>query len=466
MKWRPRYSLLTLLLAAFCAGCILLLWRNGAAWRIDRFIPDGNPTPSPARHFSRDMHWMLSVAVEREKAPAKYDATLWNLDTGVAAGSIALGYGLDRVQLSGDGQYVAILIKKPQGISVDYEVRIVRAATGQLLANVPIKCERYSDLIFCADNKSLIVENNWIRFIPSIEVVSWGETNHITGCFFDPEAQRKHDAEIARKTKLTADAKTLREFSANSRELYVRSYASPSGKILLTQVGFNDSPSTIWDLNTGQKLYDTVLHLDEFGTAHFVGDDKLAFEKTDGTLKDARYVRIVELTTGTELMRSFDYSLRYSTGSDVDYSRDGQRLIVSDRNESNTSAARIWDVKQGLLDFKYGGESVNFGNISPKGTRFAIGNQVESNFSVRIYDVNTSKLLIDLPDPDNQDDGEFRFGPNDDTLNYYNNSGFYIYHRHHPEPWWGLACTLEFWFAAVSFLALAASIFRDRRVLA
>ena len=160
---------------------------------------------------------------------------------------------------------------------------------------------------------------------------------------------------------------------------------SPDGKTIVTTG--DDQTAKLWDADTGEKLLTLYGHTDSVSFAVFSPDGtRLATSSFD------RHTKIWDVATGRELM---DIAGHLRDLSSVGFSPDGQRIVTS----SADSTAKVWSIapSRELLTL-VNGPAISFTEgselaYSPDGSRLVVAN---SDPEPKVWDVKTSKLLFSL----------------------------------------------------------------------
>lgn len=445
MRWKPRFSLLTLLLAAVCTGCGLLLWRNWAPWQFEReflLSEDGNDTP-----------------VSGDDTVSRY------------LRDVQLRHRVSRQIPSGSGSAYShdASLYVTWSESTDGEQRLEVWSTETCLRITALNTEflgRYGhgdgagapDLGFSADNRTLFAGGVLYKFRVSDYGMPIGNQGLADRLGISNEPDFRLRAASARQDALKAQ--NLNDFMLAVRLLDVKTEVSPTGKWLVTSIN-KESTSQVWDLTSGKRLSELNfnMYLGLESPRFYLNDERIL-------LTSGRGLSIVDVRSGaTEALPS---SL---TTIFAFMSKDGNRMLLDE-----SARACVWDVRQkralfSIKTFADNNSRLWLGPISPDGRQVLVqpapfGEMHGQNSAPpirQIIDIESNETVAVLNEPSVLLISQFL--DDNEHLVSHGQRSVTIWQRRRPERWWGIAWLPEFWALVVCAAALIWSIQRDRKLL-
>jgi len=235
---------------------------------------------------------------------------------------------------------------------------------------------------------------------------------------------------------------------------------SSSGRRVVTY-GVNESSvdrpvasCRIWDVHTGECVAD----IEPVSSYACTADGGRVAVVRGGR----HFVSLIDPETATETGRltgAVEDALRLS------FSPDGEQLLTAGEH-----GVRLWEVETGRCVLRVTPRELDFGwsssdgpicfstDLSPDGSRLVTRRVVVGG---RMWDTRTGALLASL-----RDIGMFHFlGDQRLLVNRSSGTSWSILRRVRPEQWWGVFWFWHFWVIVGLSVALAWSVWRDRREL-
>lgn len=462
MKLLPRFSLLTLLLAAITAGCALLLWRNWAPWQVEcvmrmKFVC-----------FSADGHWMAISDASRESLPRHaqfWDVKAWKVLSSIELETPESAESLPLIRAISNAGTRAVLSRIPSRTMTVLDTR-----TGSRIDKMEYQYTFTPDFRslpkFSNDGASIFYDSRIWRIGSNERALEIGMLGAPAIDAVDnssPAFQRARTGAIR--------AKTLTEFWEHVKRIWrVRSVMSSSGKLLFTNLD-DTNVSQIWDFATQQKIGELPGQISEHFTLSS-NDDRIAFTDVPNPfvysarspqmliagIPSGRIVVAIPWKTETGMIYS-EVSPNLSVdGKHLAYLRDGKYLS-------------LWNEGVGLNHTNIQLENSEM-SFSPDGRILAVQLPADGSDAdrarVTLLDSSNGGVIATLKH------NEYHFEPHfladglhlkTETETETGNSTVF-WRKHRPEAWWGLACLPEFWALCVCLTALLHSFRRDKKILA
>jgi hypothetical protein len=452
MNLRPKFSMLTLLLASMLSGSAGLLWLHWEPWHAVFNIEKTSWYPS----FSNDSRFWLTHDFSRSNVAADY---LWarlnairmiDLNTGQTCSSAKLGEeALMRIwRLSPDGTR-AICQYDTQRDMVS-GTQLYELALWNIQRDGPF--ERVAgnhEAFFMANGKLMALNGSWR--------------------FHDPFGPRP-DKAVEERVRGVAElfdaiyaAKTLPEFARVTSGIGVDAFPDQSGNFLVTHAWGADRYQ-LWDLNSmtrcstqavpaGSQLAVTFKPEANAGYAHLTPDG-------NRLIVDAlRHPFVYDTRSGASV------GVFKQNAQSKDFTHDGSRLLLEDSRH-----VIVWDVDKDSTITVTRNTALRAHQFSPDGTRVAA--YYATGDGIEILDSNSGATLAVLG-ANNGIGTETPLGftplgftPDGEsflTYHFENNRRATIWKRRRPEWWWGVAWLPELWMTAAFTALLCWSLRRDWR---
>ncbi len=468
MRWRPKFSLLSLLLLSLLSGGVFALYWHRAPWFVAYTLHD-IPPDSPVA-FSADGRLALGV-MDNKKSPR--ELALVDLSTGQVTVAPTTCYCDIRVlALAPDGSRAAVWC---DAIPRRYDLPFVAGkpfASAQHSSWTPeIKSMSYDmwlidlrktlppkrvarvqgrtppQLCFSADGKMVFTsELNVYDAYSGVPIPLGLGTNNFT-------ESNRYVFDEARDA--AEETRSFVEFGGFATQFYVSGVVDPNGKFLLTRVrSGRPGQHQLWDLTTQTKCGDPKLPT----PAHphstiFIGSERL-LQKVGNVL------RLCDARTGKELsiFGRPDVAAGYCF-----MNREGVNL-----NQSNTSCFLPWiaSADHFTLHLEEPGDAP-----TPNRSWLSDLNENGSTPDGNSFLLRTGKSeVLCILNGHGVNKGIAGIAPGEETIllpiHIPPDVGLQVCKRRRPEQWWGYAWLPAFWAVAIFAPLLAWSLRRDWRFAA
>ena len=451
MKWRPKFSLRTLVLLVIAIGCGLLLWRNGAAWRLEREIDTG---PTCYARMSSNSRWLVAAQQKGGDEHLLGDIEVWDLEQSRRVFTAANQGKLKEFALTDDGRFVACLYDDKEKVS---RLRVWETKAGKLIHDATIKEDGAN---YWENDFAISPDGHWVRTSASLvrvgapeDIVPTGGAHVLVGCIIDSVGQQRYDDHLKLETKLATSATQMRDFFAHTDELRVTTTISPSRKWLLTSIA-DSGRMQVWDWCAQTKREEIPHTIGIFGCdiLFLKNEEQLAIAER-GVVRDA-CTRIVARATGDEIAK-FPGKLQTRFVPTQQTSRDGNRIIV----EKEGDRYCLWDIaaQKELWHFpntEYAPPACY--TVSPDGSCVAY-DYSEDTACVDVATGNVTRLM--------NCQNLLQFGADSNCLYTQGERSVQVWRKIRPAAWWGVAWLGEFWAVVASVAALGWSVWNDRKYL-
>ena len=317
--------------------------------------------------------------------------------------------GDELLTLSGHNDIVLAVAFSPDGAkiatgSVDETAKLWDAGTGEALLTLSGHTGNVFSVAFSSDGTRLATASSdnttkvWDTETGTQLFSLNGHTGFIFGVAFSPDGTwlaTASDDDTAKVWDLTP-----------SRELFTLAVGDPIGSVAFGPDGTKLATAArahtfVWDMATGQRLYELQGHTDFIDTVRFspacVSAPEAPVERCGTRLVTASQdgtARVWDLTTQREL---FSLPVGQAGNLATAFSPDGKRLGTT--GEGNTIA--IWDAASGKKLRTIPGHSAPVVQVvfNAAGTQLATVSENPED-GIKIWDANTGKDLFTLPEDD------------------------------------------------------------------
>ncbi|MEO6612120.1 MAG: caspase family protein [Chitinophagaceae bacterium] len=332
-------------------------------------------------------------------------AIIWDGNTGVFLAELkGHSQGVFSAFFSHDSKKIATT-------SFDKTAKIWSAEDGHLLVDLPGHTNAVFYSNFSPDDKKIItasadgtakIWNSNGQLIADLA----GHTSEIYGAGYSPDGKKIVTASNFSDV-LIWDAPTggiIQPLKGHTLPVY-SAHFSHDGKRILTASW--DSTAKIWNAANGELLVELKGHSSALNGANFSSDGRIVVTASfDGTAKiwdsiDGEELATIEepdLATLTPELLHGEQEEVY----DANFSPDGNTVVTA----SKWPVAPIWEAESGELINYYPGhfKAIHSACFSPDGTKILTGSK---DFSAKIFDVTSRKVLLEVNHLDNVSDANF-----------------------------------------------------------
>ncbi len=454
MKWRPKISLLTMLLATLLAGSGGLLYVHWEPWHSGLFIPRARVaaiSPDCTRIFT---------PLKKDSNGGKFGYThLALMDSArgeVLSETPCLILDPKLSSLAPDGSRAAVLDSGARQMDTGLSARLfiwdMKTSSVVRAIGYRYDYDRPQWLAFSADGNMLFSQNLDCFDARNGELMfGMGRTKR--GISISDDNDNKP---FAAALKEACAAQTLSEFALVSKPLYVIPVVDPSGRRFITLLPGSEV-AQVWDLITQKKIRDLDQMIDpvssDFARVLFFPDGehllRCYFEQTQVVnLSDGK---VVSSFPGLRFFGNIDSNPFNANGSHVLLNGDGWSTHV----HSTFPLRQINELPGEACDR-------DTMRLTPDGMRLVVRKWGQKE-PFRFFDVAQGKCIATVPEIETRWFEMHRFSPDGNRLFWEDDRGLHTLDRRRPEWLWGVPYLPEFWLVAVLLVAVIGSLARDHR---